>query len=79
MPRVSINKRKYKVNDFSKWVVGKMYELNITQSDISKMLGITQPAISNRLKKGLFSYAEVLTLLKELRATDEEILRLMKL
>ncbi len=79
MPRVSINKKKYKVSDLSKWIVGKMYELNMTQSDLSEMLGITQPAVSNRLKKGLFSYADMLILLKELQATDEEILRFMKI
>lgn len=79
MPRVSINKKKYKVSDLSKWIIGKMYELNMTQSDLSEMLGITQPAVSNRLKKGLFSYADMLILLKELQATDEEILRFMKI
>lgn len=79
MPRVSINKKKYKVSDLSKWIVGKMYELNMTQSDLSEMLGITQPAVSNRLKKGLFSYADMLILLKELQVTDEEILRFMKI
>lgn len=79
MSRVTLNKKKYKKNDFSKWVVSKMYELDLTQSDMAELIGITQPAFSNRLKKGLFSYEEVITLLKELKATDKEILRIMKL
>ena len=57
----------------------KMYELNLTQADLAKIFGISQPAFSNRMKKGHFSYGDMLTLLKELHATDEEILRLMKL
>ena len=56
-----------------------MFEKKLRQEDLSKLLGISQPAFSNRMKKGLFSYSDLLELLKELDATDEEILRLMKL
>lgn len=79
MPRVSIKKKEYKVSDFSKWIVGKMYEQKLTQKDMGELIGITQPAFQNRLKKGLFSYSEVLTLFKELGASDTEILNLMKI
>lgn len=79
MPRVTINKKKYKVKDISTWIAGKMFEKKLRQEDLSKLLGISQPAFSNRMKKGLFSYSDLLELLKELDATDEEILRLMKL
>lgn len=79
MPRVTIKKKEYKVSDFSKWLVGKMYECKLRQEDMAKLIGITQPAFSNRLKKGLFEYSEMLTLFQELNATDEEILKLMKL
>lgn len=79
MPRVNIKRKEYKISDLSKWIVAKMYELNITQNDLADMIGISQPAFSNRLKKGLFSYEDMITLLKELKATDVEILMLMKL
>ena len=79
MPRVTIKKKEYKVSDFSKWIVGKMYEKELTQADLAKMIGITQPAFSNRLKKGLFSYSDMLILFKELKVSDSEILTLMKL
>ncbi len=79
MPRVNIKRKEYKISDLSKWIVAKMYEMNITQSDLANMIGISQPAFSNRLKKGLFSYEDMITLLKELKATDIEILTLMKL
>ena len=38
-----------------------MYELNLRQSDLAEMIGITQPAFCYRLKKGLFSYEELIT------------------
>ncbi len=79
MPRCSLNRKKYKVSDLSKWLIGKMYELKMTQADMAELIGISQPAFSNRMKKGIFSYAELLIILDKLKATDEEILRLMKM
>jgi len=79
MPKVILGRTEYKKNAFSTWIASKMYELDLTQSDMAELMGITQPAFSNRLKKGLFSYEDVITLLKKLKATDEDILRLMKL
>lgn len=79
MPRVAIKKKEYKVSDFSKWIVAKMYEQNLRQQDIAEIMGISQPAFCNRLRKGLFSYADILTLFQKLGATDNEILGLMKI
>ena len=67
------------VTDLSKWIVGKMYEMKLRQSDLAEMIGVSQPAFCQRLKKGMFSYEDLLTLLKNLNATDEEILKMMKL
>ena len=79
MPRVTLNRRKYKVSDISKWLVGKLYEKGLHQVDIANWIGISQPSLSARLKKGLFTYEELLTIFNKLEVTDEEILRLMKL
>lgn len=79
MPRVTIKKKEYKITDLSKWLVGKIYEKNMRQRQVAALIGISQPAFCNRLKKGLFSYGELLTLFKELDITDEEILKIMKL
>lgn len=79
MPRVTIKKKEYKVSDFSKWLVGKMYERDLSQTDLANLIGFTQQAFSYRLKKGLFNYSEMLVLLEKLEATDFEILNLMKL
>lgn len=79
MPRVTIKKKEYKVSDLSKYLVMKMYENQLHQKDLAKMIGISPPAFCGRMKKGLFSYEELITLIAELNATDDEILKLMKM
>lgn len=79
MPRVHINKKKYILQDFREWVVGRMHTLKKSQSDMGKLLGISQPAFSNRLENSKFDYSQILEILKILEATDEEILRFMRL
>ena len=79
MPRVRLNRKKYMVRDLSEFIAGRMRTLGFTQAQMGKEINISQPAFGNRLEKGLFSYGELITLFKKLNATDEEILRLMKL
>lgn len=79
MPRVAIKKKEYMVSDLSKWMVGKMYETGVNQSDLAQLIGISQPAFSARLKRGSFSYSDMLTILKRLNASDKEIIKLMRL
>lgn len=79
MPRVHINKKKYILQDFREWIVGRMHTLKKSHADMGKLLGISQPAFSNRLKKSNFDYSQILEILKILEATDEEILKFMRL
>lgn len=78
MPRVILTREARKVCDFSNWIIGKMYEKKKNQEYLASVLGITQPAFSVKLKKGNFKHSETLMILKELEATDEDILRMMK-
>lgn len=78
MPRVAIKKKDYMATDLSKWIVGKMYELGLRQTDVAQLLGISQPAFCQRLRAGFFTYKQLLVILEKLGATDEEILRFMK-
>lgn len=79
MPRVNLKKRQYHITDFTKWLVGKMYENGLRQQDLAEMLGIKQPAMSIKLKEGNYTYSEVLVLINQLGATDEEIVKLMRM
>lgn len=79
MPRVAINRKKYMISDLSQWIAGRMYAMKIKQEEMGELIGINQASFSKRLKAGKFSYGDLLSILKHLQATDEEILRLMKL
>ena len=79
MPRVAIKKKEYMISDLSQWIVGRMYARKIKQEEMGEVIGVNQSGFSKRLSKGKFTYAELISILKHLQATDEEILRLMKL
>ena len=84
MPRVSINRKKYIVQTFYEWLEGKRAAKSLKQSDIGKMLGVNQQSVSRKMLgckngKPSFSQEELLIIFNELEATDEDILRLMKL
>lgn len=78
MPRVRINSTKYKTADLPKFIRSKLVDSNLEQKDLAVAIGITPQAFSNRMKKGLFSYSELVNILAEVKASDEEIVRLMK-
>lgn len=78
MARVLIKKKDYMVTDLSKWLVAKMYEKGLRQADLAEIIDISQPAFCQRLKAGAFTYRQLITLLEKLKATDEEILKIMK-
>lgn len=81
MPRVTLKKKEYMIADLPGWIAGRMHRKKLRQEDVAKTIGIKQPSFSERLSKGgdVFSYGDLLTLFEELDATDEEILRLMRL
>lgn len=81
MPRVAINKKKYMIADLPGWIVGRMHKKKMRQVDLAREIGLKQPALSSRLASDIdsFSYGDLLTLFKVLDATDEEILKLMRL
>ena len=79
MPRVAIKKKEYMISDLSQWIVGRMYAMKIRQREMGELLGITQQSFCKKLHGSYFTYSELLSILKRLEATDEEILRLMKL
>lgn len=43
------------------------------------MLGITQQAFGQRVRRGYFPYKDLIVIFKKLDATDDEILWLMRL
>jgi len=79
MPRVSIKKKDYMVQDFGDWVRGRLRRMHRSQQSFADILGISQPALNRRLDNGKFYYSEMLEIFKELEATDEEILKFLRM
>lgn len=79
MPRVSINKNKYLQKDLQEWIIGRMYTLGKNQEYMGERLNLTQQTFGYRLRNSSFTNTQLPIIFKELEATDEEILRLMKL
>ncbi len=79
MPRVAINKKKYLQSDLISWMKGQMYTLSKNQAYMGEKLDMTQQAFGKRLRKGRFDNVQLYIIFKELEATDDKILQLMKL
>lgn len=79
MPRVSLGKKKYKISDFSKFVIGEMYAHDFTQQKMSQLLDCSQQTFSYKLKNNTFTYADVLTIFDTFKTEDKEIIKLMRL
>jgi len=84
MPRVAINKKKYMLQDLYIWIKGKMSFLGMNQTDLGMIWGISQEAASTRLLglksgKDTLKHNDLAILFKKFEATDEEILKFMKL
>lgn len=91
MPRVTINKKEYKLLDFKGWVRKQMALNHKTQVQVGKALGISQSKVSKMLKipnKGKkekeekinpdpFTYGQVLTLCEFFEVDEEERMRLL--
>ncbi len=83
-PWVTINKKKYMCRDLYAWIVGKMSLFGMNQTDLDELWGISQEAASTRLLglkegKDTIKHIDLAVILKRFEATDEEILRFMKL
>ncbi|MDE6567941.1 MAG: helix-turn-helix domain-containing protein [Lachnospiraceae bacterium] len=81
MPRVTINKKQYKIKDLAGWIEGKMHSRGLKQEDVARELGISQSSLSVRLnpktyeknrRADPFSYGDLLVLFDILDVTKEE-------
>lgn len=79
MPRVAINKKKYLQTDLREWMKGRMDTLGKNQTYMGEKLNMSQQAFGKRLRNGHFDNVQLYVIFKELEATDEKILQLMKL
>lgn len=86
MPRVGIKKMEYKKRDLKNWIAGQMRANGLRQEDVGRELGISQQAVSQKLKltktgpeTDPISYGDLLALFKLFGTTGEEIQKLMSI
>lgn len=80
MPRVlPLGEIERKKATFAKWIKTKKAAEDVTNGMIGTKLGMTGQAVGQKNKKSQYEFSELLILFRELKASDEEILQLMKL
>jgi transcriptional regulator with XRE-family HTH domain len=72
MPKVKLG---YGIGD---WIARKIKRAGYSQTDIAKKIGITQQALSQRIKRNHFTYDELRVIFTAVNVTDAEILKVMK-
>lgn len=79
MPKKARSRPETKYNDFVLWIESRVGEKHgVYKRDVAEQIGLTSGAFSIRLKNGKFDYLEMIKIFKFLKATDAEILQLMK-
>lgn len=74
MPRIHQKQPEYMLKDLSRCIVGKMYG-RYTQATLGKEFGLTQQAMSQKIKKAQFDARELIKLFELLEFEPDEILK----
>ena len=80
MPKVlPLSRTERKKKEFEKWIRGKRSAERVTLEKLGEEMGITQQAAGAKIRKSQYSFEDLLVLFQSVNATDEEILKMMRL
>ena len=83
MPAVALcdeQRRTNKARAFIRWVKSQIAETDTSQSELADVLGITQQALSHRLRNYIpFNHEHMIAIFQFFHATDDVILRYLRL
>ncbi len=84
MPKSFLNDYDRKISSFRSWFKGRRATEGVTQEHLARKMGVSQTTLSRKTqvkgyKQSEITYRDLLYFFKEVNATDEEILRYMKL
>lgn len=84
MPKVYANEFDKKIYAFRRWFKGKRSMNNIRLVDLARKMGVSHTAVSRKInpkgdRQSDITYEDLLLFFREVDATDEEILRYMKM
>ena len=77
MPKVYLSEREQMCSRLSKWVYGEMKVRKLSQVALADRMGISHQALSRKLRKASFDYADFLFFVKEFEPDNTELLRLI--
>lgn len=79
MPKKARSRPVKEPNKFVLWIEGQVGKRHgVWYKDIAEQIGIKPAAFTKRMESGRFDYSELVKIFKFLKATDEEIIQLMK-
>ena len=84
MPKVCANEFERKIYAFRRWFKGKRSMENIRLVDLARKMGVSHTAVSRKInpkgdRQTDITYEDLLLFFREVNASDEEILRYMKM
>lgn len=79
MPKTYLNDADRAIEKYRRWYKTAKATHDINDEQIAKKIGISQPAISQKMNGGTISLRDALIIFREMNATDEEILKLMRM
>jgi predicted transcriptional regulator len=77
MPRVFINTQEKLNHRLATWVIGEMRSRRISQVDLARERGISQQAISMKLKVERFDFEDLCCFVRVLKPDIDDIQRLL--
>lgn len=77
MPRVYLSEKDRLSARLSSWVYGELKVKGIPQRKLADAMGVSQQALSRKLKSRSFSFADFLAIVKVLEPDDKDLSRLL--
>jgi len=77
MPKVFITRQEKLNKKLTAWIYGEMQVNRVTQQQIADAIGIKQPSLNRKLKKGKYTFEDLTAIFQLLPPDANELLRLM--
>lgn len=77
MPKVYLTKQEKLNKKLTAWICGEMQVNRVTQQQIADAIGIKQPSLNRKLKKGKYTFEDLTAIFQLLPPDADELMRLM--
>lgn len=79
MPKVYLTEKERLCSRLARWVYGELRVQGMSQQELAEHLGISQQALSAKLKRASFSYSDFVTIVKTLKPSNQDLLHIIGL